>query len=175
MTYLRRIIILACLLLTGCTGLPDGIEPVKNFDLQRYMGRWYEIARLDHSFERELEAVTAEYSVREDGGIRVINTGRNSKTGVTEQAEGRAYFNGESDIGHLKVSFFGPFFSSYVIFDLDQQDYQYAFVSGYNKDYLWLLARQPRVSQDLIQHFKRRATALGFDTKQLIFVAHNET
>ena len=175
MTYLRRIIILACLLLTGCTGLPDGIEPVKNFDLQRYMGRWYEIARLDHSFERELEAVTAEYSVREDGGIRVINTGRNSKTGVTEQAEGRAYFNGESDIGHLKVSFFGPFFGSYVIFDLDQQDYQYAFVSGYNTDYLWLLARQPRVSQDLIQHFKRRAAALGFDTEQLIFVAHNET
>ena len=118
MTYLRRVIILACLLLTGCTGLPDGIEPVKDFDLQRYMGRWYEIARLDHSFERELEAVTAEYSVREDGGIRVINTGRNSKTGVTEQAEGRAYFDGESDIGHLKVSFFGPFFSSYVIFDL---------------------------------------------------------
>ena len=174
MTYLRHVIILACLLLTGCTGLPDGVEPVKNFDLQRYLGRWYEIARLDHSFERELEAVTAEYSVLEDGGIRVINTGRNSKTGVTEQAEGRAYFNGESDIGHLKVSFFGPFFSSYVIFDLDQQDYQYAFVSGYNKDYLWLLARQPRVSQDIIQHFKRRATALGFDTKQLIFVAHNE-
>ena len=109
MTYLRRIIILACLLLTGCTGLPDGIEPVKNFDLQRYMGRWYEIARLDHSFERELEAVTAEYSVREDGGIRVINTGRNSKTGVTEQAEGRAYFDGESDIGHLKVSFWSFF------------------------------------------------------------------
>jgi apolipoprotein D and lipocalin family protein len=147
--------------------------PVDDFELQRYLGRWYEIARLDHSFEEGLEAVTADYSMRQDGGIRVINSGRDIETGIAEQAEGRAYFVGEADKGHLKVSFFGPFFGSYVIFELDQQDYQYAFVSSYNTDYLWLLARTPKVSQELIVHFKSRATELGFDTQQLIFVQHN--
>ena len=153
--------------------MPKGVEPVEDFELQRYLGRWYEIARLDHSFEEGLEAVTADYSMRQDGGIRVINSGRDIKTGIAEQAEGRAYFVGEADKGHLKVSFFGPFFGSYVIFELDQQDYQYAFVSSYNTDYLWLLARTPKVSQELIVHFKSRATELGFDTQQLIFVQHN--
>ena len=165
--------ILCCLLTAGCTGLPKGVEPVEDFELQRYLGRWYEIARLDHSFEEGLEAVTADYSMRQDGGIRVINSGRDIETGVSEQAEGRAYFVGEPDKGHLKVSFFGPFYGSYVIFELDQQDYQYAFVSSYNTDYLWLLARTPKVSQELIVHFKSRATELGFDTQQLIFVQHN--
>ena len=153
--------------------MPEGVKPVEGFELQRYLGRWYEIARLDHSFEEGLEAVTANYSMRQDGGIRVINSGRDIETGISEQAEGRAYFVGEADKGHLKVSFFGPFFGSYVIFELDQQDYQYAFVSSYNTDYLWLLARTPKVSQELIVHFKSRATELGFDTQQLIFVQHN--
>ena len=103
----------------------------------------------------------------------MINSGRNIETGISELAEGRAYFVGTPDKGHLKVSFFGPFFGSYVIFELDQQDYQYAFVASYNTDYLWLLARTPKVSQELIDHFKSRATELGFDTQQLIFVQHN--
>ena len=154
--------------------MPKGVEPVEGFELQRYLGRWYEIARLDHSFEEGLEAVTADYSMRQDGGIRVINSGRNIETGISELAEGRAYFVGTPDKGHLKVSFFGPFFGSYVIFELDQQDYQYAFVASYNTDYLWLLARTPKVSQELIVHFKSRATELGFDTQQLIFVQHNQ-
>ena len=153
--------------------MPKGVEPVEDFELQRYLGRWYEIARLNHSFEEGLEAVTADYSMRQDGGIRVINSGRNIETGISELAEGRAYFVGTPDKGHLKVSFFGPFFGSYVIFELDQQDYQYAFVASYNTDYLWLLARTPKVSQELIDHFKSRATELGFDTQQLIFVQHN--
>lgn len=153
--------------------MPKGVEPVENFELQRYLGCWYEIARLNHSFEEGLEAVTADYSMRQDGGIRVINSGRNIETGISELAEGRAYFVGTPDKGHLKVSFFGPFFGSYVIFELDQQDYQYAFVASYNTDYLWLLARTPKVSQELIDHFKSRATELGFDTQQLIFVQHN--
>ena len=173
MTYLRCFMILSCLLIAACAGLPNGVEPVEDFELQRYLGRWYEIARLNHSFEEGLEAVTADYSMRQDGGIRVINSGRNIETGISELAEGRAYFVGTPDKGHLKVSFFGPFFGSYVIFELDQQDYQYAFVASYNTDYLWLLARTPKVSQELIDHFKSRATELGFDTQQLIFVQHN--
>ena len=168
---MRYLWIAVCYFLSGCLAVPDGIEPVDNFELNRYLGDWYEIARLDHSFERGLEAVKAEYSLRDDGGIRVINSGRDSKSQVAQQAEGRAYFVEEPNLGHLKVSFFGPFFGSYVIFELDE-NYQYAFISGNSRDYLWLLARTPEVSEELIDQFISRASLLGFDTSQLIFVTH---
>jgi apolipoprotein D and lipocalin family protein len=168
---MRLLWIAVCYFLSGCLAVPDGIEPVDNFELNRYLGDWYEIARLDHSFERGLEAVKAEYSLRDDGGIRVINSGRDSKTQVAQQAEGRAYFVEEPNLGHLKVSFFGPFFGSYVIFELDE-NYQYAFIAGNSRDYLWLLARTPEVSEELIDQFISRASLLGFDTSQLIFVTH---
>jgi apolipoprotein D and lipocalin family protein len=168
---MRLLWIAVCYFLSGCLAVPDGIEPVDNFELNRYLGDWYEIARLDHSFERGLEAVKAEYSLRDDGGIRVINSGRDSKSQVAQQAEGRAYFVEEPNLGHLKVSFFGPFFGSYVIFELDE-NYQYAFIAGNNRDYLWLLARTPEVSEELIDQFISRASLLGFDTSQLIFVTH---
>jgi apolipoprotein D and lipocalin family protein len=168
---MRYLLIAVCYFLSGCLAVPDGIEPIDNFELNRYLGDWYEIARLDHSFERGLEAVKAEYSLRDDGGIRVINSGRDSKTQVAQQAEGRAYFVEEPNLGHLKVSFFGPFFGSYVIFELDE-NYQYAFIAGNNRDYLWLLARTPEVSEELIDQFISRASLLGFDTSQLIFVTH---
>ena len=168
---MRYLWIAVCYFLSGCLAVPDGIEPVDNFELNRYLGDWYEIARLDHSFERGLEAVKAEYSLRDDGGIRVINSGRASKSQVAQQAEGRAYFVEEPNLGHLKVSFFGPFFGSYVIFELDE-NYQYAFIAGNSRDYLWLLARTPEVSEELIDQFISRASQLGFDTSQLIFVSH---
>jgi apolipoprotein D and lipocalin family protein len=168
---MRYLLIAVCYFLSGCLAVPDGIEPIDNFELNRYLGDWYEIARLDHSFERGLEAVKAEYSLRHDGGIRVINSGRDSKSQVAQQAEGRAYFVEEPNRGHLKVSFFGPFFGSYVIFELDE-NYQYAFIAGNSRDYLWLLARTPEVSEELIDQFISRASQLGFDTSQLIFVTH---
>ena len=168
---MRYLWIAVCYFLSGCLAVPDGIEPVDNFELNRYLGDWYEIARLDHSFERGLEAVKAEYSLRDDGGIRVINSGRDSESQVAQQAEGRAYFVEKPNLGHLKVSFFGPFFGSYVIFELDE-NYQYAFIAGNNRDYLWLLARTPEVSEELIDQFISRASLLGFDTSQLIFVTH---
>jgi apolipoprotein D and lipocalin family protein len=168
---MRNLWPIACCLLSGCLGVPDGIEPIDDFELNRYLGKWYEVARLDHSFERGLEAVTADYSLREDGGIRVINSGRNTETQLNQEAEGRAYFVEEPNIGHLKVSFFGPFFGSYVIFELDE-DYQTAFIAGNTTNYLWLLARTPKVSQELIDEFIASADQLGFDTRQLIFVNH---
>ena len=160
-----------CALLSGCTGMPDGVRPVQGFDLGQYLGKWYEIARLDHSFERGLSKVTAEYSLREDGGVRVINRGYSGKEGWQE-AEGKAYFVESPDIGHLKVSFFGPFYGSYVVFELDEKDYQYAFISGFNTSYLWLLARTPTVDPALVERFKARADELGFDTGELIFPEH---
>ena len=156
-------------LLTACTGVPEGIEPVTEFELQRYLGKWYEIARLDHSFERDLTQVTAEYVPREGGGVTVINRGLDAD-GEWQEARGKAFFVGDENTGHLKVSFFGPFYGSYVVFDLDKQDYSHAFVSGPNRDYLWLLARSPQVSESLQEAFRRSAETLGFDTTELIFV-----
>lgn len=156
-------------LLSACTGMPDKVTPVTNFDAERYLGTWYEIARLDHSFERGLEQVTAEYQLRDDGGLRVLNRGTDAKTGEQKAAEGKAYFVNNAQEAHLKVSFFGPFYGSYVVFELDP-DYQYAFISGYSQDYLWLLARTPEVSAELKAQFVAKAQALGFATEQLIWV-----
>lgn len=158
-------------MLVGCVSLPDKVEPVGDFELDRYLGTWYEIARLDHSFERGLSKVTAEYSMREDGGVRVLNRGYSEKKGEWNEAEGKGYFVYSEDIGHLKVSFFGPFYSSYAIFGLDE-DYQYAWVAGNNTDYLWLLAREPEVSDEQVKAFEARAAELGFATDELIYVEH---
>ena len=113
-------------LLSGCVGLPQGIEPVRGFELERYLGKWYEIARLDHSFERGLEQVTAEYSLRDDGGVRVVNRGFDTGKGAWDEAVGKAYFVETEDLGYLKVSFFGPFYGAYVVFGLDDENYRYS-------------------------------------------------
>lgn len=156
--------------LAGCLGYPDTVTPVTGFDLSRYLGTWYEIARLDHSFEQGLERVTAEYALREDGGIRVINRGYDIRQDRWKTAEGKALFVESPDKGYLKVSFFGPFYGSYVVFELDQKDYRYAFVSGPDRSYLWLLARTPAVDAALLARFVETARQKGFDTEQLIYV-----
>ncbi|UCD67963.1 MAG: lipocalin family protein [Betaproteobacteria bacterium] len=165
--YLRFVPVV---LLTACTGIPSGVEPVQEFELNKYLGKWYEIARLDHRFERGLDKITAEYTLRDDGGVRVINKGYKTNAGEWNEIEGKAYFVGPENEGHLKVSFFGPLYSSYVVFELDKEDYQYAFVSGNNTSYLWLLSRTPEVSDQLLARFKTRAKELGFDTDALIYV-----
>jgi len=170
---MKRIIAgLASLFLSGCLGMPETITPVKEFDINQYIGKWYEIVRLDHSFERSLEQVTAEYSLRDDGGVSVINRGYSTDKHTWKEASGNAYFVGTPDEGHLKVSFFGPFYSSYVIFELDQNDYQYAFISGMNTSYLWLLSRTPEVSEDVLSRFLKKAKDAGFNTDSLIYVNH---
>jgi len=161
------------LVLTACTGIPDGVKPVSSFELDRYLGKWYEIARLDHSFERGLEKVTAEYSLREDGGVRVLNRGFSTKKGEWDESEGKAYFVQDENTGHLKVSFFGPFYGSYVVFELDQTNYSYAFISGPDTSYLWLLAREPTVDEAVMTQFRERSSALGFDINELILVNQN--
>lgn len=162
-------IVTLLLALTGCTGLPKGVKPVDGLDRSRYLGTWYEIARLPHSFEEGLSRVTAEYRLNDDGSIAVINRGYRASEGKWEEANGRAVFVDEPDYGHLKVSFFGPFYSSYVIFDLDE-DYQWVYVSGFNHNYLWLLSRTPTVSDTAIARFKDAAAARGFDIDKLIMV-----
>lgn len=163
-------ILLWSVLLLACTGTPDNIKPVDNFDADRYLGTWYEIARLDHSFERGLSHISATYSLRDDGGIKVVNKGYSAKEKAWEVSEGKAYFVSDKTKGHLKVSFFGPFYGSYVVFELDHKNYQYALVTGPDRDYFWLLARIPVIDKELQSELIAKAKAQGFATDKLIFV-----
>lgn len=167
------LLLLLSLTLISCMGMPEGVVPVKDFDETKYLGKWHEIARLDHSFEQGLSKVTAEYELRSDGSIKVINRGFSVAEDKWKEAEGKAYFVKARDIGHLKVSFFGPFYGSYIVFDLDKKNYQYAFVSGHNISYLWLLSRTPTISKEVKEKFIKKSKALGFDTDNLIFTEHN--
>jgi apolipoprotein D and lipocalin family protein len=166
-------LLLLAALLAGCVAVPDGLQPVSGFQAERYLGRWYEIARLDHSFERGMSRVTAEYRMREDGGLEVVNRGYLADTQTWKEARGKAYFVAGPDKGHLKVSFFGPFYGSYVVFELDATDYRHALVSGPDRSYLWLLARSPTLDAATRERLVARAAAAGFDTGRLIFVDHS--
>ncbi|MEX0709536.1 MAG: lipocalin family protein [Woeseia sp.] len=162
-----------CALSGGCTGMPDGITPITGFELDRYLGTWYEVARLDHRFERGLSQVTASYSVREEGGVRVVNRGFNAAKGEWKEAEGKAFFIDEPDVGRLKVSFFSPFYGAYNIIELDKVDYQYSMITGPNRSYLWILARQPELDPKTLERLIAKASELGFATDELIFVEHD--
>lgn len=157
--------------LGACVGIPDGTEPVKNFSLEQYLGTWYEIARMDHRFERDLSNVTAEYSLKDDGGVRVLNRGFNTKKDEWKEAEGKAYFVDDSTVGRLKVSFFGPFYASYNVIALDQENYQWSLVTGPDKDYLWILSRTPVLDQAVVDELLSTAKSLGYKTDELIFVS----
>jgi len=167
-------ILLFLLLITGCVSVPEGVDTVKGFDLNRYLGEWYEIARLDHSFERGLIKVSAEYSLREDGGVKVINRGYDSARKKWKEIEGKAYFVDDKDAGRLKVSFFGPFYGAYNIIELDKEKYSYVLVCGPDRSYLWILARKPDLDKQIIEKLIQKASSLGFDTSKLIFVDHKD-
>jgi apolipoprotein D and lipocalin family protein len=157
----------------GCTGIPKGLEPVTDFQPDRYLGKWYEIARLDHSFERHLSNVSATYTREDNGDIRVINRGFNAQTGSWKQIEGRARFLEGNTVGSLKVSFFGPFYGGYHIIALDRQDYSYAMVAGFSRSYLWILSRIDTLDESIYAKLVSQADAWGFDTGELIRVEHN--
>ena len=168
-----RIVCLSALLVSGlggCLGVPEGAEPVRGFEMDRYLGKWYEIARLDHSFERGLTNVTAQYSLRDDGGVHVVNRGFNTADGQWDEADGKAYIVDDPTVGMLKVSFFGPFYGAYNVIALDQRDYQWSLVAGPDTDYLWILSREPRLKKDIFDGLVALAKSLGFDTDQLIIV-----
>ena len=172
---MKKVLVTLCsLFLAGCTGYPKNISPVSDFHLSRYLGKWYEIARLDHRFERGLSNVTAEYSLKDDGGVMVVNRGFSETKNEWSQAEGKAYFVRGEDEGYLKVSFFGPFYGSYVIFELDQDNYQYAYVTGPDQSYLWFLSRTPSVTEQMKRDFVSRVASLGYPVDELIFVEHNQ-
>lgn len=179
----KKIFLLAFFLLTNCTaienlGAPDNVNIIEDIDANQYLGTWYEIARLDHSFERGLDNVTANYELREDGGIKVTNKGYNRKDAEWNTAEGKAYFldapnDDKTYTGKLKVSFFGPFYGAYNIIALDKVYYNYVMVCGPNKEYLWILSRTPELTYPIKQHLVSQANELGFATDKLIYVNQN--
>jgi apolipoprotein D and lipocalin family protein len=168
--FFLAIIIAAFGLLAGCAGVPKGITPVEKFNAQRYLGAWYEIARLEHPYEKGLSNITAHYRLRDDGGIDVLNRGYDAQKGEWRTAEGKAYFVKGPDVGYLKVSFFGPFYGSYVVFGLDGADYQYSYVTGSDRNSLWLLSRTPHVPDKVMGRFIQKARELGFATDKLVYV-----
>ncbi|WP_337237467.1 lipocalin family protein [Proteus faecis] len=159
---------LSSFILTGCNVIsPSDIEPVNNFDLSRYLGQWYEVARIDNRFEKGLTKVTANYSLRDDGGVKVINRGWSQNKHRWKESIGKAYFVGSSNKGALKVSFFGPFYGGYNIIKLDK-NYQYSLVVGPDKDYLWILSRTPTMPSNLLNEYINFATSYGFDSNRII-------
>lgn len=165
----KHICLLCAVFLSGCASVPEGVTPVTGFELDRYLGTWHEVARLDHSFERGLVSVTADYSPRPDGGVKVLNKGYHLEKKIWKEAEGRAYFTGEKTTGQLKVSFFRPFYGGYNIVALDKENYSYALVAGPSRSYLWILARAPELPARVLEELISKAAALGFETEKLIF------
>ncbi|KGT94410.1 membrane protein [Erwinia typographi] len=159
----------ALLSIACSTTPPKGVTPVEGFNADLYLGSWYEIARLDHAFESELDNVTATYSKREDGGLKVVNRGFNVAKQRWQQSVGKAYFTGSQSRAALKVSFFGPFYGGYNVIALDK-DYQHALVCGPNRDYLWILSRTPQISEQVKTALLDKARETGFDVSKLIWV-----
>ena len=169
-TGFKPLVAILAVFLGACTGTPDGVTVVSGFDLNRYLGTWYEIARLDHPFERGLSNIMATYSLRDDGGVKVINRGYNVEDQEWDEADGKAYFVGDEDVGQLKVSFFGPFYGGYNVIELDKEGYQYSMVAGPDRSYLWILSRTPEMDPEVLQTLIAKARDLGFATDELIMV-----
>lgn len=169
--------LLCCLPLLGasCTS-SDGIvtTTVPDLDLAKFAGKWYEVARFDHRFERDLVGCTANYSINDDGTIKVVNAGyKESMDGDYKESEGKARRPDDNVPGRLEVSFFLWFFSEYNVMEL-ADDYRYALVGSRTEDYLWILSRTPQLDPIDKQYLLDQAKARGYDTNKLIWVQQNE-
>ena len=156
-------------LLKSCKTIPKGAVAVKPFYVKRYLGKWYEIARFDYRFEKNLNNTTAAYSLKDDGNIKVVNRGYDFVKGKWKEAEGKAKFAGDKDEAKLKVSFFGPFYAGYNVIAIDP-DYRYALVAGKNLHYLWILSREKTIPASIKESYLQKARQLGYNTDELNWV-----
>lgn len=158
-------------LFSACVSIPKNVKPVESFDANKYLGKWYEIARLDMRFERNLNNVTATYSMNKNGSIKVDNLGYDHVKGKWKQVIGKAKFLDKKNVGSLKVSFFGPFYSGYNVVAIDS-DYQYALVAGSSEKYLWILSRTITIPDDVKEDYLKIAQSMGYKTDNLVWVSH---
>ena len=167
------IMALVATIFTSCVGIPDGVTAVQNFNKDKYLGKWYEIARFDFRFERNLDNTTAQYSINPDGSIKVLNQGYNYVKIEWDSAEGKAKFVGSESEARLKVSFFGPFYGGYNVVDIDE-NYQNALIYGNSTEYMWILSRTKTINEATKKRFVEKAKKDGFDVSKLIWVNHNK-
>lgn len=173
-TVLKSILMLTLFFgIFSCATIPKGATAVDSFQKEKYLGKWYEIARMDFKFERDLNNTTAEYSLNENGTIKVDNNGYNTKDKAWSQAIGKAKFVGEDTKAMLKVSFFGPFYAGYNVIAIDD-NYQYALVAGKDLSYLWILSRETTIPESIKAEYITLAESIGYKTSELIWVEHNK-
>ena len=170
---LSLIISITMLGLFSCATIPENATAVHPFDKEKYLGKWYEVARFDFKFERNLNNTTAEYSMNDNGTIKVDNNGYNTVTKEWQQAIGKAKFVKEDTIAMLKVSFFGPFYGGYNVIAIDE-DYQYALIAGGSLKYLWILSRETTIPDSIKTKYLKIAEEVGYDTSQLLWIEHNQ-
>lgn len=172
----NKILIAAAVAMVGLWKLrrnkPKKAVAVQDFDVQKYAGLWYEIARFDYRFEKNMDNVSAQYSLNKDGRVIVLNSGYNYQKNEWRKADGLAKFRGSEDVAELKVSFFGPFYAGYNVVALDAS-YQYALVAGKNLDYLWILSRTKELPDEVKSEYLKIAEEIGYDTSRLIWVNHD--
>ncbi len=170
-------LLVTSLIVTGlysCVTIPEGAVAVKPLDTKKYLGKWYEIARLDFKYERDLDNTTAEYSLNDNGTIRVQNKGYNTKKQEWDQAIGKAKFVGDPNTAMLKVSFFGPFYSGYNVIAIDEE-YKYALIAGESLKYLWILSRETTIPTEIRDKYLKLAQDIGYKTADLLWVKHDKT
>ncbi|MDR6369805.1 apolipoprotein D and lipocalin family protein [Chryseobacterium bernardetii] len=158
--------------ITSCSSMPEKAQPVGQFDVNKYLGTWYEIARFDYRFEKDLDNAIAQYSLNADGSVKVLNSGYNVIKNKWVSANGTAKFRGDKNVAALKVSFFGPFYAGYNVIVLEE--YKYALVAGKNLDYLWILSREKTIPDHIKQNFISKAQEIGYDTSKLIWVKQDK-
>lgn len=171
--FVALLISTAFLFCCSCVSIPDGVNAVKPFELNRYLGKWYEIARMDFKHEKNLNNVTAEYSLNEDGSVKVNNRGFDYVKNEWKQSIGKAKPYDNPDEARLKVSFFGPFYSGYNVVALDP-DYKYALVMGDNLKYMWILSRTKVVPEAIKNSYLAIAKKAGYKTGELVWPVHDK-
>lgn len=159
------------ILLKSCRTIPKNAVAIKPFYIEKYLGKWYEIARFDFRFEKNLNNTTANYSKNDDGIIKVVNRGYNYKKEKWEEATGKAKFVSSPKEARLLVSFFGPFYSGYNVIAIDAE-YKYALIAGKDLDYLWLLSREKTIPETFKQSFLQKAREVGYNVEKLVWVKH---
>ncbi|WP_413998173.1 lipocalin family protein [Flavobacterium sp. W1B] len=159
--------------LFSCTTIPKNATAVNSFDKEKYLGKWYEVARFDFKFERNLNNTSAEYSLNENGTIKVDNQGYNTVKNQWQQSIGKAKFVRNDSTAMLKVSFFGPFYGGYNVLAIDE-DYKYALIAGGSLNYLWILSRETSIPEDIKTKYLAIAEKVGYDTSKLLWIEHDK-